>query len=91
MTTAALELGLHINIVQLPGLGGVIRMAPPLTIEESELHQGIDLLEQSIARALRAEGYQSPSAANRSPMRRWVAESGWRLSGSGSRSASAAP
>ena len=35
--------------------------------------------------------YQSPSAANLSPMSRWVAESGWRWSGSGSRSASAGP
>ena len=53
VTAAALELGLHINIVQLPGLGGVIRMAPPLTIAESDLHQGIDLLEQAIAEALK--------------------------------------
>ena len=35
--------------------------------------------------------YQSPSAANLSPMRRWLAESGCRWSGSGSRSASAGP
>lgn len=52
VTAAALDLGLHINIVQLPGLGGVIRMAPPLTIAEDELHLGIDLLEQAIATAL---------------------------------------
>ena len=28
-------------------------MAPPLTIEESDLHHGIDLLEQSIRQALK--------------------------------------
>ena len=53
VTAAALELGLHINIVQLPGLGGVIRMAPPLTIAEPDLHRGIDLLEQAIIEALK--------------------------------------
>jgi 2,2-dialkylglycine decarboxylase (pyruvate) len=49
VTAAALELGLHINIVQLPGLGGVIRMAPPLTVSDDELHQGLDRLEAAIA------------------------------------------
>ncbi len=52
VTAAALDLGLHINIVQLPGLGGVIRMAPPLTISEIELHDGVDKLEQAIAGAV---------------------------------------
>ena len=52
VTAAALDLGLHINIVQLPGLGGVIRMAPPLTISETELHDGVDKLEQAIAGAV---------------------------------------
>lgn len=53
VTAAALELGLHINIVQLPGLGGVIRMAPPLTVSEDELHSGIDMLEAALGQALR--------------------------------------
>jgi 2,2-dialkylglycine decarboxylase (pyruvate) len=52
VTAAALDLGLHINIVQLPGLGGVIRLAPPLTISEAELHDGVDKLEQAIASAV---------------------------------------
>jgi 2,2-dialkylglycine decarboxylase (pyruvate) len=52
VTSAALDRGLHINIVQLPGLGGVIRMAPPLTIAESELHEGVDRLEQALVDAL---------------------------------------
>ncbi len=53
VTSAALELGLHINIVQLPGLGGVIRMAPPLTISEDDLHHGVDLLESALAVAMK--------------------------------------
>lgn len=42
------ELGLCVNIVQLPGMGGVMRMAPPLTISESELDRGVEIIGQSI-------------------------------------------
>lgn len=44
LTAECLRRGLHVNIVQLPGLGGVIRMAPPLTIGEEDLHLGLDIL-----------------------------------------------
>lgn len=48
ITTACLERGLHLNIVQLPGMGGIFRIAPPLTTTEDELHRGIDILDASI-------------------------------------------
>jgi 2,2-dialkylglycine decarboxylase (pyruvate) len=48
VTAAALERGLHVNIVQLPGMGGIFRIAPPLTIAEDELHAGLDMLEAAI-------------------------------------------
>ncbi|HHU09677.1 MAG TPA: aspartate aminotransferase family protein [Intrasporangiaceae bacterium] len=48
VTAACLERGLHMNIVQLPGMGGIFRIAPPLTIEEDDLHKGVDILEASI-------------------------------------------
>lgn len=48
VTQAALERGLHLNIVQLPGMGGIFRIAPPLTIAEDDLHKGIDILEAAI-------------------------------------------
>nr|WP_240746632.1 aspartate aminotransferase family protein [Cryptosporangium phraense] len=48
VTDECLRQGLHVNIVQLPGMGGVIRIAPPLTISESELDQGIDILGSAI-------------------------------------------
>lgn len=48
VTAAALARGLHVNIVQLPGMGGIFRIAPPLTIGEDELHRGLDLLEAAI-------------------------------------------
>jgi 2,2-dialkylglycine decarboxylase (pyruvate) len=38
--------------VQLPGMGGVFRIAPPLTVLESEIDLGLDLLGQAIERSL---------------------------------------
>ncbi|WP_031470283.1 aspartate aminotransferase family protein [Sciscionella sediminilitoris] len=52
VTAACLERGLHMNIVQLPGMGGIFRIAPPLTVEESELHTGLDLLESALRAVL---------------------------------------
>ena len=48
VTMACLERGLHMNIVQLPGMGGILRIAPPLTITEDELHAGLDILGASL-------------------------------------------
>ena len=44
-----LELGLSMNIVQLPGLGGVFRIAPPLTVSRDEIDSGLTILEQALA------------------------------------------
>ena len=48
VTRRCLELGLHMNIVQLPGMGGVFRIAPPLTATEEELSLGLEILDQAI-------------------------------------------
>ncbi|MEV6587355.1 aspartate aminotransferase family protein [Streptomyces acidicola] len=48
VTRRCLELGLHTNIVQLPGMGGVLRMAPPLTATEDELSLGLTILDEAI-------------------------------------------
>ncbi|MGW0481253.1 aspartate aminotransferase family protein [Nonomuraea sp. NPDC003214] len=48
VTRACLERGLHMNIVQLPGMGGIFRIAPPLTIREDDLHAGVDILEAAL-------------------------------------------
>lgn len=53
VTAACLERGLHMNIVQLPGMGGIFRIAPPLTISEDELHTGLDILAASLEAVLR--------------------------------------
>jgi 2,2-dialkylglycine decarboxylase (pyruvate) len=47
-----MKLGLSMNIVQLPGMGGVFRIAPPLTVSDEEIDLGLALLEQAIARVL---------------------------------------
>lgn len=52
VTSACLERGLHMNIVQLPGMGGIFRIAPPLTISEDELNSGVDILEAAIKAVL---------------------------------------
>ncbi|SFS14302.1 2,2-dialkylglycine decarboxylase (pyruvate) [Microbacterium sp. cf046] len=55
VTVECLARGLHLNIVQLPGMGGVFRLAPPLTVSEDELHQGMDILGESIGAVLARE------------------------------------
>ncbi|MFE6776275.1 aspartate aminotransferase family protein [Streptomyces sp. NPDC057702] len=51
VTRRCLALGLHTNIVQLPGMGGVLRIAPPLTVTEDELALGLSILDESISAA----------------------------------------
>jgi 2,2-dialkylglycine decarboxylase (pyruvate) len=52
VTEECLALGLHLNIVQLPGMGGaVFRMAPPLTVSANEIDQGLDILDRALTTA----------------------------------------
>jgi 2,2-dialkylglycine decarboxylase (pyruvate) len=51
ITQKCLELGLHLNIVQIPGMGGVFRIAPPLTASEEELALGLSILDEAIGAA----------------------------------------
>ncbi|TIW77356.1 MAG: aspartate aminotransferase family protein, partial [Mesorhizobium sp.] len=45
---------LSMNIVKLPGMGGVFRIAPPLTISEEELELGLKIIAESIEAGLAA-------------------------------------
>jgi 2,2-dialkylglycine decarboxylase (pyruvate) len=36
------------NIVQLPAMGGVFRIAPPLTVSDAEIDLGLSILDQAI-------------------------------------------
>lgn len=48
VTARCFELGLHMNVVQLPGMGGIFRIAPPLTASDDEIRTGLDILDTAI-------------------------------------------
>ena len=48
VTGRCLELGLSLNIVKFPGLGSVLRIAPPLTISPAEIDLGLQILDQAL-------------------------------------------
>jgi 2,2-dialkylglycine decarboxylase (pyruvate) len=43
-----LELGLSMNIVRLPGMSGVFRIAPPLSVSREEIDLAVSILDQAI-------------------------------------------
>jgi 2,2-dialkylglycine decarboxylase (pyruvate) len=52
ITRECMQLGLSMNVVQLPGMGGVFRIAPPLTVSDAEIDEGLDLLGKAIAKCM---------------------------------------
>jgi 2,2-dialkylglycine decarboxylase (pyruvate) len=48
ITRRCLELGLSMNIVSLPGLASVWRIAPPLTSTEAQIDEGVSILDQAL-------------------------------------------
>jgi 2,2-dialkylglycine decarboxylase (pyruvate) len=51
VTAECLALGLHMNVVQLLGMGGVFRIAPPLTVSDAELDLGLEILDQALTKS----------------------------------------
>ncbi|MPT24151.1 MAG: aminotransferase class III-fold pyridoxal phosphate-dependent enzyme, partial [Starkeya sp.] len=47
----AMTRGLSMNIVKLPGMGGVFRIAPALTVSEAEIDLGLEIISDSITAA----------------------------------------
>lgn len=47
-----LELGLSMNIVRIKGMGGVFRIAPPLTVTKKEIDLGIAIMDEAIELSL---------------------------------------
>ena len=43
--------GLSMNIVKLPSMGGVFRIAPPLTVSEAEIDRGLEIMSEAIEAA----------------------------------------
>ena len=50
----AMHRGLSMNIVKLPGMGGVIRIAPPLTVSDAEIDRGLQIMSDAIEVAVSA-------------------------------------
>jgi len=48
----SLRRGLSMNIVRLPNMGGVLRIAPPLTMSEEELDLGLSIVSNAIESVL---------------------------------------
>jgi 2,2-dialkylglycine decarboxylase (pyruvate) len=44
----AMRRGLSMNIVKLPGMGGVFRIAPPLTVTDEEIDRGVAIMSEAI-------------------------------------------
>ena len=44
----AMRRGLSMNIVKLPGMGGVFRIAPPLTVSDEEIDSGVEIMSEAI-------------------------------------------
>jgi 2,2-dialkylglycine decarboxylase (pyruvate) len=51
VTRRCLELGLHLNVVQLPGMGGTFRIAPPLTSTDEEIDRGLAILDEALGKS----------------------------------------
>ncbi|RJE27005.1 2,2-dialkylglycine decarboxylase [Aspergillus sclerotialis] len=50
----AMALGLSCNVVNLPGMGGVFRIAPPVTVTTDEIEEGLAILDEAFAYVLKA-------------------------------------
>ena len=53
VTTRCIELGLNVNIIRFPGLGSVLRIAPPLTIAPEEIDLGLEILDRALTDSAR--------------------------------------
>ncbi|MBT9385797.1 aminotransferase class III-fold pyridoxal phosphate-dependent enzyme [Pseudooceanicola sp. CBS1P-1] len=51
ITEEALARGLSMNIVKLPAMGGVFRIAPPLIITDAEIDAGVEILDAALCAA----------------------------------------
>ena len=52
IASEAMERGLSMNIVKIPAMGAVFRIAPPLTASDEEIDLGVQIMEEAIKAAL---------------------------------------
>lgn len=62
----AMEYGLSCNVVNLPGMGGVFRLAPPVTVSAEEIEEGLRILDEAFAHVLQSQKDSSVSIADSS-------------------------
>lgn len=62
VSEAAMAKGLSCNIVNLPGMGGVFRLAPPVTVTADEIEEGLRILDDSFGAVLTKRGKMSAVA-----------------------------
>ena len=55
----AMELGLSCNIVNLKGMGGVFRLAPPVTVSAEEIEEGLRILDEAFNQVLNSKKWKS--------------------------------
>lgn len=54
VTAACLDLGLHLNIAQMPGVNSILRIAPPLVVTEHQIDEALAIIDQSLTIAMQA-------------------------------------
>jgi 2,2-dialkylglycine decarboxylase (pyruvate) len=54
VTAACLDLGLHLNIAQMPGVNSILRIAPPLVVSEEQIDEALAILDQALTIAMKA-------------------------------------
>lgn len=55
VSVKAMENGLSCNVVSLPGMGGVFRLAPPITVSSKEIEKAILILDNAFAAVMTSE------------------------------------
>lgn len=55
----AMSRGLSCNIVNLPGMGGVFRLAPPVTVRPDEIEEGLEILDEAFGYVLNTRGLKT--------------------------------
>jgi len=58
----AMANGLSCNVVNLPGMGGVFRLAPPVTVTSEEIEEGLRILDAAFEQVLTKRGQMSAVA-----------------------------
>jgi 4-aminobutyrate aminotransferase-like enzyme len=62
VSEVAMASGLSCNVVNLPGMGGVFRLAPPVTVTAEEIEEGLHILDMAFEQVLTKRGQMSAAA-----------------------------